>query len=129
MMNLKILLPTGVFAEVSNVSRMVVETSGGSCGLWPQRLDCVAGLVPGILCYQSGQTVVFVAVDRGVLVKSGADVRVSVRRAVAGSDLSALHSAVKEEFLHISQSDRETRQAAAKLEAGLIVSMQALHRA
>lgn len=127
-MNLKILLPTGIFAAAPEVSRMVVETTGGSFGLWPKRLDCVAGLVPGILCYESAQGVVFVAVDRGVLVKSGADVRVSVRRAVAGSDLSQLQGAVKQQFQKVSQTDRETRQAAAKLEAALIVSMQELRR-
>ena len=127
-MNVTILLPTGIFSENKDVSRVVVETTAGSLGLWPQRLDCVAGLVPGIVCYESQHGVVYVAVDRGVLVKSGADVRISVRRAVAGHDLSLLHSAVTEQFKHISQDDRDARLAAAKLEAGLIVSMQALHR-
>jgi F-type H+-transporting ATPase subunit epsilon len=83
-MNLKILLPFRIFAEQSAVSRMVVETSNGSFGLLPNRLDCVAVLVPGILMYEASSVVTYVALDEGVLVKAGADVRISVRRAVGG---------------------------------------------
>ena len=74
-MNLKILLPFQIFAEKTDVSRIVAETREGSFGLLPHRLDCVAALVPGILIYQaeSGGEVL-VAVDEGVLVKTGADV-------------------------------------------------------
>ncbi len=68
-MNLKVLLPYGVFAARSAVARIVAETHEGSCGLLPRRLDCVAALVPGILIYQcAGQPEVYAAVDKGVLV-------------------------------------------------------------
>jgi F-type H+-transporting ATPase subunit epsilon len=46
-MNLRILLPFGVFAEKANVLRVVADTTDGSYGLLPHRLDCVAALVPG----------------------------------------------------------------------------------
>ena len=42
---------------------------------------------------------VYVAVDEGVLIKTGQDVLVSVRNAIVGTDLSQLREAVKEEFL------------------------------
>ena len=67
--------------KAAGVSRIVVETPEGSFGLLPRRLDCVAALTPGILIYETeaeGES--YVAVDEGVLVKSGPDVRVSVRR-------------------------------------------------
>src|SRR5271170_7793742 len=81
LMNLKILLPFQIFAEKTGVSRIVAETREGSFGLLPHRLDCVSALTPGILTYQTeSDGEVFVAVDQGVLVKSGADVLVSVRR-------------------------------------------------
>jgi len=51
-MNLKVLLPFQVFAEKSDVSLIVAETSNGSFGLLPNRLDCVAALSPGILIYE-----------------------------------------------------------------------------
>jgi len=48
LMNLKVLLPFQIFAEKTGVARIVAETRDGSFGLLPQRLDCVAALVPGI---------------------------------------------------------------------------------
>ena len=87
-MNLRILLPFGVFAEEADVLRVVADTTDGSCGLLPHRLDCVAALVPGILTYEAkDRGPVYVGIDQGVLVKAGAQVTVSVRRAIGGSDL------------------------------------------
>ena len=120
-MNLKILLPFQVFAEKTDVSRIVAETREGSFGLLPHRLDCVAALSAGILVYetQSGGEV-FVAVDEGVLVKTGADVLVSVRRAIGGTDLSQLRDSVRREFLTIDERERSVRSSVAKLEAGFL---------
>jgi len=120
-MNLKILLPFQVFAENTDVSRIVAETREGSFGILPHRLDCVAALVPGILIYQAGSGgEVLVAVDEGVLVKTGADVLVSVRRAVGGTDLGQLRAAVEKEFLTLDENERSVRRATAKLETGFL---------
>ena len=121
LMHLKILLPFQVFAELTGVARIVAETREGSFGLLPHRLDCVAALVPGILIYQteSGDEVL-VAVDEGVLVKTGADVLVSVRRAIRGTDLGQLHTAVEREFLTLDENEQSVRTAVAKLETGFL---------
>jgi F-type H+-transporting ATPase subunit epsilon len=120
-MNLKVLLPFQVFAERSGVSRIVAETSEGSFGLLPHRLDCVAALTPGILIYETeSDGEVFVAVDEGVLVKSGADVLVSVRRAIAGADLGQLRDLVAQEFLTLDEHEQSVRSVMAKLEAGFL---------
>lgn len=121
LMHLKILLPFRIFAENTGVSRIVAETGEGSFGLLPHRLDCVAALRPGILIYQteSGPEV-FVAVDEGVIVKTGLDVLVSVRRAISGTDLSQLHAAVEKEFLTLDEQERSVRSVTAKLESGLL---------
>jgi F-type H+-transporting ATPase subunit epsilon len=120
-MNLKILLPFQIFAERTGVSRIVVETSDGEFGLLPHRLDCVAALVPGILTYQAdGEGPVYVAVDEGVMVKTGADVLVSVRHAIGGTDLSQLHEAVKREFLKVDGQERDVRAAVARMEGGFV---------
>jgi len=96
-MHLEILLPFEVFADEADVSRIVVETPAGSFGLLPQRLDCVAVLSPGILTYEvDGEGGVYVAVDEGVLVKTGPQVRISVRRALGGKDLGQLRDAVQQ---------------------------------
>ena len=120
-MNLKVLLPFQIFAEQTGVTRIVAETREGSFGLLPHRLDCVAALVPGILIYQteSGGEVL-VAVDEGVLVKTGADVLVSVRRAIGGTDLGQLHAAVEKEFLTLDENEQSVRTAVAKLETGFL---------
>ena len=120
-MNLKVLLPFQVYAEQTGVTRIVAETREGSFGLLPHRLDCVAALVPGIFAYQTeagGE--VLVAVDEGVLVKTGADVLVSVRRAIGGTDLGQLHAAVEKEFLTLDENEQSVRSALAKLETGFL---------
>ena len=98
-MNLRILLPFRIFADKNGVARIVAETSAGSFGLLPNRLDCVAVLVPGILIFEMKEEgEVYVAVDEGILVKTGTEVLVSVRNAIEGNDLASLREAVKKNF-------------------------------
>lgn len=120
-MTLEILLPFQVFSTTHGVARIVAETAQGSFGLLPHRLDCVMALPPGILLFEAGdQAEVCVAVDAGVLVKTGANVRVSVRRALGGTDLVHLHHTVQHEFLVESDDDRSLRAVMAELEAGFL---------
>ena len=121
LMNLKVLLPFRVFAEKTGVSRIVAETGAGSFGLLPHRLDCVAALAPGILTYETeAEGEVYVAVDEGVLVKTGTDVLVSVRQAFAGTDLGTLRDAVEHQFLTLDERQQSVRAVMAKLEAGFL---------
>jgi len=121
LMNLKVLLPFQIFAEKTGVSRIVAETAEGSFGLLPHRLDCVAALVPGILIYQTeSDAEVLVAVDEGVLVKTGPDVLVSVRRAIGGMDLGQLRASVEKEFLTQDEREQSVRSVMAKLEGGFL---------
>ena len=62
------------------------------------------GARAGILTYETeAEGEVFVAVDEGVLVKTGPDVLVSVRRAMGGTDLGQLREAVEQEFLTLDE--------------------------
>lgn len=120
-MHLRILLPFGVFADKTGVLRIVAETRDGSFGLLPRRLDCVAALEPGILTYETdADGEVFVAVDEGVLVKTGTDVLVSVRQALGGADLGQLRVAVEENFLTETEEEQSARSVMAKLESGFL---------
>ena len=120
-MNLRICAPFRVFTETSDVARIVVETRDGSFGLLPHRLDCVAALVPGILIYESEtEGEVFVAIDEGVLVKTGFGVHVSVRNAISGTDLKTLRDSVEREFLNLNERERNVRSVLAKMESGFI---------
>lgn len=122
--DLKILLPFRIFAEIKNVSRIVLETSEGSYGLLPQRLDCVAALVPGIFSYETeSKSVHYLAIDEGVLVKAGTQVLVSVRNAIGGSDLGRLRESVEKEFRNLDENERNVRSVTAKMESGFIYNM------
>ena len=128
LMNLKVLLPFQVFAEKTGVTRIVAETREGSFGLLPHRLDCVAALAPGILIYEDeAEGEVYVAVDQGVLVKTGLDVLVSVRNAIAGTDLRRLREAVEREFLNLDEREQRVRSVLAKMESGFIRRLSEFH--
>jgi len=119
-MTLTILLPFRIFAKLDNVSRIVAETLEGSFGLLPHRLDCAAALVPGILSYTDAENTAYVAVDQGTLMKIGDCVFISVRRAIAGTDLNDLQQAVVREYLTLNTQEREMRSVVAKMESGFI---------
>jgi F-type H+-transporting ATPase subunit epsilon len=110
--------------EESDVLRVVAETRNGSFGLLPRRLDCVAALVPGILIYETeskGETCL--AVDEGVLIKSGSEVLVSVRNAIPGTDLGLLRAAVEREFKSLDEQEQAMRSVLARMESDIIRRM------
>ena len=81
----------------------------------------MAALAPGILIYETeAEGEVYVAVDEGVLVKTGPDVLVSVRRALGGTDLGQLRDSVEQEFLTLDEREQSVRSVMAKLEAGFL---------
>ncbi len=125
-MSLKILLPYKVFAEIKNVSSIVMETSQGSFGLLPQRLDCVAALVPGIFTYETEGVLHYIAVDNGVMIKAGRDVLISVRNAVGGADLGKLGDLIKKDFNSVDENQKQATTVIAKLERGFVYSLDKL---
>ena len=127
-MNLKVLLPFKIFAEKTGVSRIVAESREGSFGLLPHRLDCVAALAPGILIFETeAEGEVCLAVDEGILVKTGTDVLVSVRNAIGGSDLGQLREKVAQEFLSLNEHEQSVRSVLAKMESGFIRRFATFH--
>ena len=129
-MQLRILLPFRAFASVADVTRIVVMTPAGSFGLLPHRLDCAAVLSPGLLSYSTATAgEIHLAIDAGVLVKTGAEVLVCVRHAIAGANLGHLHQAIEEEFLTLSKQEQSIRATQAQFESGLIRGFVELQRA
>jgi F-type H+-transporting ATPase subunit epsilon len=128
-MNLKILLPFQVYAEKTGIVRIVAETGEGSFGLLPNRLDCVAALIPGILIFETeGEGEAYLAVDEGILIKTGKDVLVSVRNAMEGTDLNTLREAVRDEFLNLDAHEQHMRRMMAKMESGFIRRFSEFYR-
>ncbi|MBU2571238.1 MAG: F0F1 ATP synthase subunit epsilon [Gammaproteobacteria bacterium] len=128
-MRLKILLPFRVFAEHEGVTRIVAETYQGSFGILPNRLDCASALAPGILTYETASAdEVYLAIDQGVLVKTGTEVLVSVRNAIGGIELDRLREAVEREFLEFDEHEKSVRSVMAKLESGFVRRFMEYHR-
>ena len=127
-MHLKVLLPFKVFADKRDVLRIAAVSHEGSFGLLPRRLDCVAALSAGILVFETEtEGEVYIAVDEGVLVKTGSDVRVSVRNAIGGMSLDNLRAAVEEEFVHLDEQEQKVRSVLAKMESGFIRRLAEFH--
>jgi len=123
-MDLKILLPYRIFTETKNVSSIILETIEGSYGLLPQRLDCVAALVAGILTYEVEGKLHYLAIDEGLLIKAGTQVLVSVRNAIGGTDLGKLRESVDKDFMNLNESEKNLRSVMVKMESGLIFNMK-----
>jgi F-type H+-transporting ATPase subunit epsilon len=113
----------------TGVSRIVAETPEGSFGLLPHRLDCVTALVPGILTYENeSEGDICLAIDSGILVKTGLNVLVSVRNAIGGADLGRLREAVEREFLNLSENEQKVQAVLAKMETTFIRRLVEFHR-
>lgn len=120
MMRLTVLLPTEVLVN-EEVAKVVAEAQNGFFGLLPHHIDFVAALVPGILSFtdRDGRDQ-HVALDEGVLVKCGAEVRVSVWNAVRGKALADLQETVASRFRKLDDEQRSARTALGRLEAGAL---------
>jgi F-type H+-transporting ATPase subunit epsilon len=119
-MTLKVRLPAEILFE-EEVVRIRAEAENGWFGLRPKHIDFVTALVPGVLTFQArGKPEEYLAVDRGVLVKCGADVSVSTRQAVRGTDLGQLKQEVERQFLARAGRDKAAKALEAKLEADLV---------
>lgn len=119
-MHLRVLLPTQVLLE-QEVAKVTAEAENGFFTLLPRHIDFVAALVPGLLVLETGDGgEEFLAVDEGILVKRGREVRISTRNAMRGPDLGELQQVVVEKFYAMDERERQVRSATAKLEAEFI---------
>lgn len=106
-MTIAIYLPHQLLLKVENATFLSFETQTGSYGFFPNRLDCVSALVPGILTFKTDQEEIYVAVDEGILIKADGLVTISTRNGFTSSDLGQLQALVEETYLQ--QNERETR--------------------
>lgn len=126
-MSLKVLLPFRVFLDIQQVRRIVLETSAGSYGLLPRRLDCAAALVPGIFTYETADgRLHYLAVDEGVLLKAGPAVSVAVRNAIGGADLGQLRASVERDFRRHDAEEQQARQVLKRIETNFLTQLETL---
>lgn len=126
LIKLRILLPTEIALAADDISSLTIETSMGSMGIQPRRRDCVAIITPGILVMKnSGTEETFVAIDEGILTKTGLKVTILAHNAISGKDLSQLKDEVKSKFLHQDDEETNLSQLMHKIEDSLL---SRLHR-
>lgn len=127
-MELKIFLLSSVFISLTNVSRLIVETTEGSVGLLARRLDCVMSLIPSVLIYGEDQAdESYIAIDKGILIKTGSIVSISVRKAFKGTDLKHMQEEVQREFNQENDRDSNFYLAMRKLEGSFIRRVSEFH--
>ena len=118
---MRVVLPYKLLLEDKSVMKIVAESPYGSFGILPNRLDFVSAVVPGIVSYQTTEnSELFLAVDQGVILKTGDRVWLAVHQAVTGTELKDLHKIVEREFLKKSNEEVDLKLNLAKLEMDFI---------
>jgi F-type H+-transporting ATPase subunit epsilon len=119
-MRLEVFTPTALVADVA-AKKVVAEGEEGFFALLPHHIDLAAALPPGLFVYVTVEGEErFLGVDEGVLIKRGAEVRVSVLGAFESADLTSLRAQVASRFQSLDEHERAARTALARLEAGAI---------
>ena len=109
------------------IRRLIAESTEGHFCVLPRHVDLVTVLVPGLLSYvrEDGNEAV-VAVDHGVLVKVGDEIRVACERAQSASDPETAARAVREHFDVQSEREKRARATLARLEVDMVRRLGAL---
>jgi F-type H+-transporting ATPase subunit epsilon len=119
-MKLTVWLPTEILLE-EEVVRIKAEAQNGWFGMLPKHVDFVTALVPGVLTFEAtGRVEEYLAVDRGILVKCGDEVKISTCNAVRGTNLEQLKSEVEKRFREREEAEKKARAFEAKLETDLV---------
>jgi len=119
-MKLSVWLPSELLFE-EEVVRIRARADNGWLGILPRHIDFVTALVPSVLTFeQRGKPEEYLAIDHGILVKCGPQVRVSTRNAVRGMNLEQLRRDVETRFLEREELEKKARALEAKLETDLV---------
>ena len=120
-MHFKLLLPWRVLVD-EPVLQVTAEAADGALSIRPRHVDYAALLVPGILSFRRAPSAEeqFAAVDRGILVKRGAELLVSARDAVLGDELAALEETVRTTFAERAGRENQLQATLARLNSDFI---------
>ncbi len=116
-MTLTLSLPVRTLYE-GRVESIVARGLHGSFGILPDHVDMASPLVSGVVVVRrEGGAELFFGVDEGVLVKTGAGVRICVHRAYQSEDLRDVRDQVETVFSHVNDQERAARKVLARMEA------------
>lgn len=119
-MKLLIYTPLGT-ALNCRIKKVSMETLSGYRTLLPHHIDFTAAMNANVLSYVTDENQErFAACHRGIVVKKGDTVTVTVQKAVLGDTLDELEKIIRLEFKQDEEDRKELNAAMARLEAGLI---------
>jgi F-type H+-transporting ATPase subunit epsilon len=118
-MRLKVLLPTKVYLD-KKAMKISGEAMNGSFTIFPRHVDFVTVLQPGLLYFENEEGETFLAVDKGVLLKSGENVLVSVRNAVQAKNLEGVRQQVEARYRELNEKEKKSRSVLARFESDFV---------
>ncbi len=128
-MKLVIATPIGVLSDIA-IRKITFETPSGYYTLLPRHVDFVSVLSAGIVTYEpEHEATKYAACHRGVVVKKGDVVTLTVQGAVLGPTLPELQNLIKTEFKQNEEQRKELNTAMARLELGLMRGFRQLQGA
>ncbi len=119
-MTVTLRLPTRTLYEGS-AKRLFATAHNGAFGMLPNHTDFVTALVPSVLILtDDSDQELFFGIDEGMLVKTGHQVDIAIRRGVKGDDLDTLNDTIQTAFVEVDEEERVARSALSRLEAGIV---------
>lgn len=118
-MKLKVLLPTQVLLK-EEADKISGDAANGSFTILPKHVDFVTILQPGLLYYENQDGESFLAVDKGVLLKAGEEVLVSVRNAVRAENLEDVRRKVEERYQEMNEREKKSRSVLARFQSDFV---------
>ena len=119
-MRLIVCTPLG---EVLNreIRKISLEFLNGYHTFLPKHIDFASVLKPSIAVYteEDGEQK-YIACHKGVAVKKGTNITLSVQQAVLGSSLDELKTTILQEFKKADEQRKELNTAMARLEIGML---------
>ena len=95
-LNLKVYVPDRLFLE-ETILKVKLIGKEGSFTILPKHLDYISSFNDGVLMYLDLENNKrYLAINQGILVKVGREVKLSLFHAIEGSDLNKLKENVKE---------------------------------
>lgn len=125
-MQLKVHTPVGTILDLP-VKKVDLEGLDGFWTLLPRHADFINTLTAGIMSYTTeNDKILYIACNRGVVVKKDKEVRISTPLAVLDSNLEKLTQTIAIDFKQMEEERKEVNTTMARLEIGLIKGMKAL---
>ena len=108
----------------AKISKLSTESPNGFFTILPRHTDFVSAVIPGILFYtdESGNER-YAALDGGILLKKGDQIRLAVKNCIPGTDLGKLRQAVEDYFLTLDDQELKTKSIIAGLESDFVKKM------